>query len=115
MTGSGASATVSARSATGNTEVTLVAELSARIESVTADFTPQILASAPSAAGLTIIVTVVISPGFRLPRLQVTTLPVSEQLPCCACAETKVALGPRRLVSTTAVAVEGPLLVIVMV
>src|ERR1043166_1665339 len=114
MTGSGASVIVRARSATGRAVLMLVTVLSVRGASATPERTLQMWVCEPATVVITSKVSVKAVPGARLPRLQVTTLPATEQ-PLAGFIDTKFAPAAMRFVSTTLVAIAGPLLLTVSV
>src|SRR5258707_14297195 len=79
MTGSGASTTVTPMSATGRTEIIFVTVLLLVIESATADLTLLMFMAEPSALAVTSIASKTDAPALKLPRLQVTKLPLTVQ------------------------------------
>src|SRR4051794_7037912 len=106
--------TATAKSTTGKTVLVRVIVLSAEIGSATSERTLLRLLSKPSAVALASIATVVLAPTLKFPKLQVTTLPVTLQ-PLPGRVARNVTPPGNRLVSTTPVAVKGPLLLTVKV
>ena len=98
----------------GLTAVPSVSELLALFGSISVRLTEAVLLKVPADVGVTAIVTVAFAPLFKLPRLQVTVA-VPLQVPWLGIAETKVAPAGSVSVTTTPVAVSGPLLVTVTV
>ena len=96
------------------TVVTAVAVLSLVSGSVSFPMTIVVLLTPPAAVGATTIVTVVLAPLVKSPRLQVTVL-VPLQVPWLGVAETKLTPGGKVSVITTPVAASGPLFMTVMV
>src|SRR5205809_175223 len=98
----------------GCTVTVAVAELFAGFMSVCGNAeTVAVLLSIPAAVGLTLRTIVADAPLLSEPRLQVTVV-VPLQLPCDGVAETNVALAGMTSVTTTDVAVFGPLFVTAM-
>ena len=116
MTESGESVLVSDRSTEGLTVVVAVAELLPVLGSVSLPLTEAVLLRDGTAAavGVTTIVADALAPLFRLPRLQpIVVVPL--QLPWLEATETNVTLAGSVSVTVTPVAVNGPLLVTLIV
>ena len=106
VTGSGESDFVTDKSVLGLTVVVAVAVLLTAVGSFVMAFAFAVLVSFPSTVGLTLIVTMTLSPLLIVHRLQVTP---AWQLPCVEVAETKSTLLGKVSVSFTSVAELGPL------
>src|SRR5262245_4621335 len=91
------------------TVVRAVTVLLAKLASAWFPFTLAELVITPTTGGLTVMLTVAAAPSPKLPRLQETISLLRAQLPCEETEETKLTPGGRVLVSTTPVALAGPL------
>jgi hypothetical protein len=103
------------RSALGTTVVIALAVLFDVTGSFSAAVTPAVLVSAPTDVGVTTSVMVTLAPTSRLPMLQVSDPPDSEQLPIEDTAETKVTVAGSASLTVASVAGEGPLFVATIV
>src|SRR5437867_1060770 len=91
------------------TVVLAVAALLAVLGSNVLLVTLAVLTIVPNPDGVTVIVTVVLAPLAKLPRLQLAVL-VPLQLPCWKVPPTKVTAAGKASVSVMFLASEGPLL-----
>ena len=112
----GAALTLMARSATGLFAVTIVVtELLPGSKSVTSPVTLATLLFDPALVGVTMMVTVALPPLRMVPKFTVTTPALLLNVPWLGFAETKLVPAGSTFVSTTAVALLGPLFATVRV
>ena len=103
-----------ARSAEGLTETFTEAVLLPETGSNWLARTMAVAVTWPCTDGIAVMVAVATAPGLSAPRLKITVLPEIVAEPCEGVADVTATVAASRLLTTTLVAVLGPLLVTAM-